>query len=195
MQNTGLPRRLAAMLYDTLLVTALLFLVTLPFVAVRGGEPVETGDNLLYRMVLVLAVYGFFVGFWSRAGRTLRMQSWGLQLVTEDGRVPSFGTASWRFFAALLSILPLGLGFLWQLWDAERLTWHDRLSKTLERVGVEPVTVAVGDAFDPEEHEAVLREHDPRFSGQVVTKVLQTGFRYHDRLLRPAKVVVNADPS
>ena len=23
-----------------------------------------------------------------------------------------------------------GLGFLWQLWDAEQLTWHDRLSKT-----------------------------------------------------------------
>lgn len=130
MQNTSLLRRLAAMFYDALLVTALLFLATLPFVALRGGEPVESGENLLYRIVLVLVVFIFFVGFWSRPGRTLGMQSWGLQLETEDGRVPSASTASLRFFAALLSLLPLGLGFFWQLWDARHLTWHDRLSKT-----------------------------------------------------------------
>lgn len=130
MQNTGLLRRLAAMLYDTLLVTALLFLATLPFVALRGGEPVESGENLLYRVVLVAVVFLFFVGFWSRPGRTLGMQSWGLQLETEDGRIPSASTASLRFFAAILSLLPLGLGFFWQVWDAQRLTWHDRLSKT-----------------------------------------------------------------
>ena len=32
--------------------------------------------------------------------------------------------------AALVSLLALGLGFLWSLWDPERLTWHDRLSRT-----------------------------------------------------------------
>ena len=41
MQNTGLLRRLAAIIYDTLLVCALLFLATIPFIALRGGEPVE----------------------------------------------------------------------------------------------------------------------------------------------------------
>lgn len=118
------------MLYDTLLVVALLMLATLPFVAIRGGEPVETGDNLLYQLVLVGIVFAFFVGFWSRSGRTLGMQSWGLQLETRDGQVPSLATASLRFFAALLSLIPLGLGFVWQLWDKESLTWHDRISKT-----------------------------------------------------------------
>lgn len=130
MQNTGLLRRFAAILYDTLLVAALLFLATLPFIALRGGEPVEPNENLLYRLVLAFVVYGFFVGYWSRSGRTLGMQSWGLQLETEDGRIPSASTASLRFIAALLSLLPLGLGFVWQVWDPQRLTWHDRLSKT-----------------------------------------------------------------
>jgi len=130
MQNTGLLRRIAAMLYDFLLVTALLFLATIPFIAVRGGEPVEVGDNLLYRLVLVGIVYAFFVGFWSRSGRTLGMQSWGLQLETTEGHLPSTATASLRFVAALLSLLPLGLGFLWQLWDKDSLTWHDRISNT-----------------------------------------------------------------
>jgi len=130
MQNTGLLRRLAAILYDTLLVAALLFLATIPFVAVRGGEPVEIGDNLLYRVVLALVVYGFFVGFWVRSGRTLGMQSWGLQLQTSEDKVPSLAQASLRFFAALLSWAPAGLGFLWQLWDKDKLTWHDRISST-----------------------------------------------------------------
>lgn len=130
MQHTGLVRRLAAMIYDGLLVAALLFLATIPFIAVRGGEPVEVGHNLLYQLVLLATIYAFYVGFWSTKGRTLGMQSWGLQLETADGRLPGIGQASIRFFAALLSWAALGLGFLWQLWDRERLAWHDRLSGT-----------------------------------------------------------------
>lgn len=130
MQNTTLLRRVAAILYDVLLVAALLFLATLPFIAIRGGEPVESGDNLLYRIVLAAVVFVFFVGFWSRSGRTLGMQSWGLQLETTAGEIPSVATACLRFFAAVVSLLPLGLGFLWQLWDPEQLTWHDKISST-----------------------------------------------------------------
>ena len=130
MQNTGLMRRLAAILYDMLLVAALLFLATVPFIAMRGGEPVEAGDNVLYRITLVIVVYGFFVGFWTRSGRTLGMQSWGLQLETTSGEKPTIAAASIRFFAAVLSWAPAGLGFLWQLWDKESLTWHDRISGT-----------------------------------------------------------------
>lgn len=130
MQNTGLLRRLAAIAYDTLLVAALLFLVTIPFIAIRGGEAVEIGENAIYRTVLVVIVYVFFVGFWSRPGRTLGMQSWGLQLETMDGERPTLATASVRFLAALLSWAAAGLGFLWQLWDRDRLTWHDRISGT-----------------------------------------------------------------
>ncbi len=130
MQNTGLLRRIAAIFYDTLLVAALMFVTSVPFIALRGGEPVEASDNLLYRIVLGCVVFAFFTGFWSRSGRTLGMQSWGLQLETEDGKIPSARTATLRFFAAMVSLLPLGLGFLWQLWDPKRLTWHDRISKT-----------------------------------------------------------------
>lgn len=129
MQNTGLPRRIGAMLYDSLLVFAVLFLVTTPFIALRGGEAVESGNNL-YAVLMAVVIYLFFVGFWSRPGRTLGMQSWGLQLETMDGGKPSPVQATVRFLAAILSWLPLGLGFIWQLWDRDRLTWHDRLSGT-----------------------------------------------------------------
>lgn len=133
MQNTRLLRRLAAILYDSLLLVALWFLATVPFIAIEGGESIEAGSgplHFVYQAVLVLVAYAFFVGYWCHRGRTLGMQSWGLQLETPDGRIPSVGAATVRFIASLLSWLPLGLGFFWQLWDAERLTWHDRLSKT-----------------------------------------------------------------
>ena len=130
MQNTGLMRRLAAIMYDLLLVAALLFLATIPFIALRGGEPVEVGENAAYRAILGIVVYGFFVGFWTRSGRTLGMQSWGLQLETANGETPTYTAASLRFFAAIISWAPVGLGFLWQLWDKDKLAWHDRIRGT-----------------------------------------------------------------
>jgi uncharacterized RDD family membrane protein YckC len=130
MQNAGLMRRFAAITYDMLLVAALLFIATIPFIALRGGEPVEVGDNTLYRVVLIIVVYGFFIGFWTRSGRTLGMQSWGLQLESASGEIPSFTAASLRFFAAIVSWAPAGLGFLWSLWDKDNLAWHDRISGT-----------------------------------------------------------------
>lgn len=118
------------MLYDGLLIVALLFLATLPFIALRGGDPVEAGENRPYQLILCLVIYVFYIGFWTRSGRTLGMQSWRLQLETTDGREISIGKATVRLLAALVSWAPAGLGFLWSLWDKDRLTWHDRISGT-----------------------------------------------------------------
>lgn len=129
MSNASLVKRLLAILYDTLLLLALMFLVTLPFIAMRGGEPVNPG-YLPYQITLLGVAWLFFAGFWSVSGRTLGMQSWRLRVEDASGKAPSLFAASVRFFAAILSWLPLGLGFFWQLWDKDRLTWHDRISGT-----------------------------------------------------------------
>lgn len=129
MTTANLGRRFGAIIYDTLLVIALMFLATLPFIAMREGEPVAAGDRA-YQLTMFAVAYAFFAGFWWRAGRTLGMQSWGLSLERMDGRRPGLSRASLRFFAALISWLPGGLGFWWQLWDRDKLCWHDRLSGT-----------------------------------------------------------------
>jgi uncharacterized RDD family membrane protein YckC len=129
MTQATLGRRFGAIVYDSLLVLAVLFLGTLPFVAAAGGEPVEPG-NRLYQLTMLLLCYLFFVGFWSGYGRTLGMQSWRLRIETVDGRKPSIAQSTLRFFAALLSWLPAGLGFWWELVDKDGLAWHDRLSGT-----------------------------------------------------------------
>ena len=129
MTNTSLARRFGAIIYDSLLVLALLFLATLPFISASDGESVEP-ETALHQITLLLVVYLFFIGFWSGYGRTLGMQSWRLRIETADGTKPSYAASSLRFCAAILSWLPVGLGFWWQLWDADQLTWHDRISGT-----------------------------------------------------------------
>lgn len=129
LQNASLLRRIAAILYDLLLVAALWILTTILFIAIRGGEPVAPG-NSVYQLALFLVPYVFLVGFWSRKGRTLGMQSWGLQLEDSEGRIPSITACTIRFVVAIVSAVCLGLGFLWQLVDKEKLTWHDRASAT-----------------------------------------------------------------
>jgi uncharacterized RDD family membrane protein YckC len=132
MTTASLGRRFGAIIYDSLLLLALMFLGTLPFVAIRGGEPVDPGD-IFYRLTLLLIAYFFFTGYWSIHGQTLGMQAWRLQLETLDGGKPGFAAVTLRFFAAIISWLPAGLGFWWQLWDKDGLAWHDRWSGTCLR--------------------------------------------------------------
>lgn len=139
-ENAGLARRLGAIFYDSLLVViGLMPMVTLPFIAVRGGEPVGVGETF-YQFVLIATTYLFFSLFWSRYGRTLGMQAWRLRIETPEGHRPDFVVASMRFFAAIVSFLPAGLGFWWQLVDKEGLSWHDRISGTRLRHYPKPST-------------------------------------------------------
>ena len=61
-----------------------------------------------------------------------------------------------------------------------------KFRSTLESVGVKPV-LALGMAFDPNVHEAVHQDKGPE--GMVVGE-FQKGYMLHDKLLRPARVIV-----
>jgi len=59
----------------------------------------------------------------------------GLSLCTFDGGKPTGAQRSGRLGALLLSLLPVGLGVAWAIFDEEHLSWHDRLSRTYLRKG------------------------------------------------------------
>ena len=52
----------------------------------------------------------------------------------------------------------------------------------------------VGEAFDPEKHEAMTMLPSDQFDENTVLDVLEKGYQLHDRLIRPAKVVVSRKP-
>jgi molecular chaperone GrpE len=63
--------------------------------------------------------------------------------------------------------------------------------RILEKFNVKPIE-AVGQPFDPQMHEAILREACDRFPKNTVVREMQKGYTIHNRLLRPSLVVVAA---
>ncbi|TVQ81813.1 MAG: nucleotide exchange factor GrpE [Micavibrio sp.] len=66
----------------------------------------------------------------------------------------------------------------------------DQIVDTLETVGIKRVE-GVGTKFDPAYHEAVSMAQDGEKQDNTVLCVMQSGYKSEDRLLRPAKVIVN----
>jgi uncharacterized RDD family membrane protein YckC len=128
-QPAGLARRLAALVYDLMLLAAVLFMFTLAVFIVRGGRSVAPG-TLWFQLSLAAVVVLFFTGFWVHGGQTLGMRAWRLRVVGVHGEPVRWPAALARFGAAILALLPAGLGFWWATFDVERRAWHDRLSGT-----------------------------------------------------------------
>jgi uncharacterized RDD family membrane protein YckC len=85
-------------------------------------------------VLLLLVCAGYQALFSAYAKSTPGMWYAGIGLCTIDGYVPN-RAQRWRRLAALpLSVMPLGLGLAWSLFDEDRLTWHDRLSGTYLRL-------------------------------------------------------------
>ena len=61
--------------------------------------------------------------------------------------------------------------------------------------GIRPITPAVGDRFDPKEHEAMFEAPLPNTQAGSIIQVSTEGFMLHDRLLRPAQVGVSSNIS
>jgi len=127
--RAGLLRRIAAMVYDSLLLFGVLYLATSLLLAFNDGEAIAPG-NALYSVYLLVVAYLYFAWFWTHGGRTLGMRAWHLRLTREEGGDVGWGQALARFAAAILSFAAAGLGFAWSLADRERRTWHDLLSRS-----------------------------------------------------------------
>lgn len=158
--SAGMFRRMAALLYDSLIVVAILMVATLPFLPFLHGRvlvPKEVGTLAYVYRIWELGVVAVFFGFfWTRRGQTLGMQAWRLRLEDHEGRLLGWRLSLFRQVYALLPWLPafvllsyadtgqqkvlqlageslLAVGVLaWvMMWfDPKRRAWHDRMSNT-----------------------------------------------------------------
>jgi len=79
-----------------------------------------------------------------------------------------------------------------QLREGQVLTFK-MLDKVLQDHDMELID-PVGEAFNPEFHQAMTVLPTEEFEDNCVIEVLQKGFKLHDRLIRPAMVVVSRKP-
>ncbi len=102
-------RQLLAMLYDGLLLVAVLFLAMALLLIVSRGQPPAEHQPLLSLYLLTVS-YLFFGWFWTHGGQTLGMRAWRLQMRARDGGAVSWGQALRRFVTAIPAWLVVIVG-------------------------------------------------------------------------------------
>ena len=157
--SASLVRRFAALVYEALLLVAVIFAANfalLPLITPgHAGKPTELvvpalAERVALFWLLFSILAAYFVWFWSNGRRTLAMKTWRLRLAApDDGGVPP-KTALMRYLAcwigpmlalgAYAALSRLGLGahatwliafnFLWAFVDPQRQFLHDRLAGT-----------------------------------------------------------------
>lgn len=152
----GLLRRLASLVYESLLIGALLMLasaVFTPLIALAGDSSLM---HHLLQLFMALVLFAYFGYCWVKSGQTPAMKPWRLQLQRADGSLLDWQHAAIRYLLALLLFVglpalalqiwqfPLEARFsltlvilswwlvplLWALVDPDRQFLHDRLSGT-----------------------------------------------------------------
>ena len=155
----GLPRRLGALLYELLLLVAIVFVagfLALPLISPSRSRSVDalTVPALPERVALFCLLFAiaawYFVWSWTGGRRTLPMKTWRLRLVLANGRPLPAKVALLRYLAAWIgpalalaayaALHRYGLGahalwliafnFLWALVDPDRQFLHDRIAGT-----------------------------------------------------------------
>ena len=125
----GLGRRLASLLYESLVVFAVLLIGFLLPQIVLNAFGLILAPRLLWLHVVGLLLF-YFVWFWLHGGQTLPMKTWKLVLVNADGGRLRPLQAVLRYLAAWPGILLGGLGIWCALVDRDRQFLHDRIAGT-----------------------------------------------------------------
>jgi uncharacterized RDD family membrane protein YckC len=110
MPRAGFWIRTAALLIDLILIGVVL------------------GHFIPQAIPLILAVYGACL--WKYRGSTVGGIIFGLRVVRMDDRPIDWPTAIVRALACFLSLIAVGLGFIWVAFDPERQSWHDKIAGT-----------------------------------------------------------------
>ncbi|MEP7329208.1 MAG: RDD family protein [Betaproteobacteria bacterium] len=155
----GRARRFAALAYEALLLTAVIFIaafVALPLITPgrAGAAEMLVIPGLPQRVALFCLLFSvlawYSVASWSRGRRTLPMKTWRLRMVMANGMPVSRKAALLRYLAtwigpvlalaafALLHTVGLGaqavwlvaFNFLWAFVDSDRQFLHDRIAGT-----------------------------------------------------------------
>lgn len=129
-QFPGIHRRIASMVYETLLLLGVLsagFL--LPHLVLgMAYSRAAPGWALLIHIFILLGAY--FLWCWRHGAQTLAMQTWKIQLSTPSGVQPSIKRLALRYVLAWPSLVYFGVGIFWALFDRDRQFLHDRLAGT-----------------------------------------------------------------
>jgi len=145
-------RRLAALVYDLLIVVAIMLVANMIGLALTGGHLLDEHQHLRawwFPFFEAACVGGYFVASWRRGGQTVGMRPWHIRVTAKDGGRASVHRLLLRLLVAALPLLLFGLSpaiglrhagwavlAAWALWfgaallDPRRRALHDMVAGT-----------------------------------------------------------------
>ena len=134
-EKAGFGLRLIGILLDVGVFFVAVGLIALVSFSLSGNvgfvlAPTSGTGFYVFWAVVALAGIVYSAVLTSMTGQTLGKQVAGVIVLEPDGHILPLRACLIRSAMALLSALPLGLGFWWALWDKEGRTWHDKLAGT-----------------------------------------------------------------
>lgn len=129
----SIDRRVMAFAVDFAAVTAGFMGFLVVFVASTPHLPTGLAAAALAGVVYVALWVLYQMLFFSLSGATAGMLYAHIALCTFDDQNPTRSALQRRLAAWWVSLLPLGIGFLWCFVDEDNLCWHDRITRTYQR--------------------------------------------------------------
>jgi uncharacterized RDD family membrane protein YckC len=137
----ALWRRLAAILYDSIVIIAIWIVVGFVVLSMFGIEEARTveGEAIeldpLYQFTLFTAMLGsallFFGWFWTNSGQTIGMQAWKIRIQNADGSTINWQQVLLRYVTAPIALALGGIGYWWSLFDPQKRSWPDLVSHSM----------------------------------------------------------------
>lgn len=124
-------RRLASMLYESILLFAIAFLATWLFQFAAGTLRIEGWRMHVLQLFLLTVFAAYFLWCWLRGGQTLAMKTWRIRLVAKAGHGRLAPKAALLRFLFALLLVPTTIGIFWAMVDRDRQFLHDRLAGSL----------------------------------------------------------------
>ena len=124
-------RRLASMLYESILLFAVAFFGTWLFQFAAGSLVIDGWRMRLLQLFLIALFAAYFLWCWLRSGQTLAMKTWRIRLVAKDGHGRLAPKAALLRFVYALLLVPTTIGLFWAMVDRDRQFLHDRLAGSL----------------------------------------------------------------
>ncbi len=127
----GVSERIRAGAIDGLFVTGCFLFFLLIILFIPEFKLLTKPSLLALVTVWVIFFASYHYLFTALGSRTLGMEYEQLQVVNFEGQAISVEESRLRTLGYLISLGCFGLGYLWAVFDPDRLTWHDKISKTL----------------------------------------------------------------
>lgn len=130
--SSGIPKlwqRLLCLLYDFLLLFAVIFMASLVFVPLFSSiDPLYFKPFYQFYLLTIMGVY--FIWFWTHGGQTLAMQTWKLRIVDSKDQSITKKQAITRYLLALVLYPFFFITLIWMFFDRDRQFLHDRIAGT-----------------------------------------------------------------